>query len=63
MDLNFSVPAGGVTKESVEEFINNERHPAFPKMTSSGLNDLSGLKKKIVMFVIQDKPEHNTVDR
>ena len=63
MIFAFLAPPGGLSKESVEEFINNERLVAFPKMTGSGLNDLAGLKKKIVMFVIEDKPEHHTAER
>ncbi|CAD5117893.1 DgyrCDS6637 [Dimorphilus gyrociliatus] len=45
----------GVTRSSVEAFVARERHLAFPKLAGGGgLSDMSDLRKKIVVIVVND---------
>ncbi len=50
-----SEPDHGPTKVSLENWINGELYEAFPKISSGALNEMTELKKKLAMVIIDDK--------
>lgn len=50
-----SEPDHGVTKLLLDNWINGELYEAFPKVTGGALNEMSELKKKLCMFIVDDK--------
>ena len=48
-------PDHGPTKISLDNWINGELYEAFPKVSSGALNEMSELKKKLAMIIVDDK--------
>jgi len=50
--LSFSASDGVATMKSLEDWVNSERFPAFPKITGSNINDMAETGKILVITVI-----------
>ena len=51
----YVAPAEGASKASLDDWVNNERLQAFPHINGGALNEMSELRKKLVLVITEDE--------